>query len=300
MKILNFGSLNLDFVYQVDHFVRPGETMASMGYQQFCGGKGLNQSIALAKAGAPVWHAGLIGENGAVLKKTLEQYGVHTTFVRPCPGSNGHAIIQVDSSGQNCILLFGGSNQQITAPFMDEVFTFFEPGDILLLQNELNVGAELIERAHRQGMRIALNPSPMAETILEWPLGDVEWFLLNELEGCELAQLPMGTEPDAILAQLVERYPNVRFVLTLGHKGVQYRGGNATASHGIYRVQAVDTTAAGDTFTGYFLTYVAEGKPVADALAAASAASALAVTRQGAAVSIPARDEVEHHTLSLA
>ncbi len=300
MKLLNFGSLNLDFVYQVDHFVRPGETIASLGYQQFCGGKGLNQSIALAKAGAPVWHAGLIGENGAVLRETLEQYGVQTSLVRSCPGPNGHAIIQVDSSGQNCILLFGGSNQQITEAFMDEVFTFFEPGDILLLQNELNVGAELIERAHRRGMRIALNPSPMAAAIMEWPLGDVEWFLLNELEGCELAQLPVGADPDTILNRLLDRYPRGRFVLTLGHKGVQYRDASVSACHGIFRVRAVDTTAAGDTFTGYFLTYVAEGKPVADALAAASAASALAVTRQGAAVSIPTRDEVERHTLVLA
>ena len=300
MKILNFGSLNLDFVYQVDHFVRPGETIASREYQQFCGGKGLNQSIALARAGAQVWHAGLIGGNGEILKDTLDQYGVCTAFVRPWSGANGHAVIQVDSQGQNCILLYGGSNHQITAAFMDEVFSFFSAGDILLLQNELNVGAELIERARLRGMRVALNPSPMTRSILEWPLTDVEWFLLNELEGCELAHLPMGTEPDKILESLAERYPQGRIVLTLGHKGVRYRDSEGTAAHGIYKVKAVDTTAAGDTFTGYFLTYTAEGRPVGEALAAASAASALAVTRQGAAVSIPAREEVERHSLVLA
>lgn len=105
MRVVNFGSLNIDYVYRVDHFVQPGETMSAQSLQIQCGGKGLNQSVALARAGVETWHAGLIGPEGHFLKETLDRAGVHTRFVEESAGSTGHAIIQVDSTGQNSILL---------------------------------------------------------------------------------------------------------------------------------------------------------------------------------------------------
>ena len=118
MRVVNFGSLNIDYVYRVDHFVRPGETMSAKSLQVQCGGKGLNQSVALARAGVETWHAGLIGPEGRFLKETLDRAGVHTRFVEETAGSTGHAIIQVDSTGQNSILLHDGANGRLTPEFV--------------------------------------------------------------------------------------------------------------------------------------------------------------------------------------
>ena len=130
MKVLNFGSLNLDYVYSVDHMVTPGETLASYGMSVFCGGKGLNQSIALAKAGVSVYHAGMVGEEGGALLEACKEGGVKTDFIKTIPGKSGHTIIQVDKEGQNCILLFGGANRSITKEYVDEVLSHFEKGEI--------------------------------------------------------------------------------------------------------------------------------------------------------------------------
>ena len=137
MKVLNFGSLNLDYVYSVDHMVAPGETLASSGMNTFCGGKGLNQSIALAKAGVDVYHAGMIGEEGDILLKACKEGGVNADYIKSIPGKSGHTIIQVDKNGQNCILLYGGANRSITKEYVDEVLAHFEKGDILLLQKAI-------------------------------------------------------------------------------------------------------------------------------------------------------------------
>ena len=160
MKVLNFGSLNLDYVYQVESILIPGETQASKSRQIFCGGKGLNQSIALAKAGIPVYHAGLIGEGGEPLLEVCKENGVNTEFIRQIPGPCGHTVIQVDENGQNCILLFGGSNRSMTKEFVDTVLDSFEEGDIILLQNEINELDYIIDRAYEKHMMIILNPSP--------------------------------------------------------------------------------------------------------------------------------------------
>ena len=290
MKILNFGSLNLDFVYSVRHFVRPGETISSTGRQIFCGGKGLNQSAALAKAGANVFHAGKIGAGGEMLLACLKEAGADTRYVL-CDeeAETGHTIIQVDESGQNCIILFGGTNRLITPEEAEHVLKDFGEGDILLLQNEISSVPEIMRKAAGKGMRIALNPSPISEELFRYPLELVTWFLLNEIEGYELTG---RKEPEEIADELLRRYPQSRVVLTLGKDGVLYRDAELTARHGIYRVNRVDTTAAGDTFTGYFLAGEAEGIPVAETLRRASVASSIAVSRAGAAPSIPRVEEV--------
>lgn len=183
-KVLNFGSLNMDHVYQVQHFVSPGETLSSTKLQHFCGGKGLNQSIALARAGANVYHAGAIGMDGLQLKKQLEEDGADTSFLQIREElETGHAIIQVDETGQNCIILYGGANQSITGMQVDETLKHFEKGDIILLQNEINELKYIMEKAYQKGLRIFLNPSPCDEKIMELPLELVDTLLLNEVEG---------------------------------------------------------------------------------------------------------------------
>lgn len=291
MKILSFGSLNLDKVYSVGHFIRPAETMAAAALNEFCGGKGLNQSIALARAGAQVWHAGCVGEaDGTVLLDALKDSGVDISLVRRLPCPTGHAIIQVNTEGQNCILLYGGANQQITPAQIDETLAQFAPGDMLVLQNEISNLSYLIEAAGKKGMVIVLNPSPMAPELLEMPLEYVSYFLLNEVEAKDLcgAEVPEEEYPEKLLA----RYPNSRVVLTLGSRGCIYQDAGQRIVQPACRVQAVDTTAAGDTFTGYFVAAIAAGAPVAQALEEATKAAAISVSRQGAAPSIPLREEV--------
>ena len=289
MKILNFGSLNLDNVYSVDHFVRAGETLSSFKLERFSGGKGLNQSLALARAGAQVYHAGCIGADGRQLLDLLTESGADTRFVRCVEGPSGHAVIQVDKKGQNCILLYGGANQAVTEPFVDEVLASFDAGDVLLLQNEINCLGYIVEKASARGMRIALNPSPISENLFRLPLEKITYFILNEIEGREIA----GREaPEEILAEFRRRFPDCVVVLTLGRDGAVYDDGTTRCRHGIYDVPVADTTAAGDTFTGYFLTCITNGEAPASALEKASIASSLAVSVKGAAPSIPTMAQV--------
>lgn len=294
MKVLNFGSLNLDFVYAVDHMVAPGETLSSASLNTFCGGKGLNQSIALAKAGVNVQHAGLVGEDGDMLISALEDAGVGAELIKALPGKTGHAIIQVDGGGQNCILLYGGANQSMTEEYIDEVLGNFEAGDILLLQNEINLLDCIIDRAYEKGMMIILNPSPYDEKLDACDFSKVSLFLLNEVEG---AQVTGETESERILEKLKEVYPKAKILLTLGSEGSVYQYRDELYRQGIFKVKAVDTTAAGDTFTGYFISSIIDGLPVPEGLALAAKASAIAVTREGAAPSIPTKDEVLHTEL---
>ena len=289
MKVLNFGSLNIDYVYQVESILIPGETQASKDRQIFCGGKGLNQSIALAKAGIPVYHAGMIGDGGEILLETCRENGVNTEFIRKIPGPCGHTVIQVDKDGQNCILLFGGANRSITREFVDEVLAHFDRGDIILLQNEINELDYIIDRAYDKGMMIILNPSPYNDNLKSCDMSKVSLFLVNEIEGY---QITGEKEPEKILAAVKEKYPSAKIVLTLGGDGSVYQDGTGVYHQGIFKVKAVDTTAAGDTFTGYFISSIIDGMPVQEGLKMAAKASAIAVSRPGATASIPLRQEV--------
>lgn len=286
MRVLNFGSLNVDHVYRVAHIVRPGETLGSGSYTRFPGGKGANQSVALARAGAPVWHAGMVGPESAWLRDRLAADGVHTEFIRVDDEPGGHAIIQVEeASGQNSIVLFGGANQRLTDEHMAEALAAFQPGDILLLQNEINLTAGLIRQGYAAGLRVCLNPAPMDPSVLGFPLDLLDLLVVNEHEGEALSG---EREPERILDALAAKYPQTRLCLTLGGDGVMYRAvGGSTVFQAASAHKPVDTTAAGDTFIGYFLAADLAGKTVAEALACASEAAGLSVTRPGAMDSIP-------------
>ena len=165
MKVLCIGSMNLDFVYSVDHIVQPGETEASFSLDVFLGGKGMNQSVALAKAGADIYHAGLIGEDGKVFLDACVEHNVNGKHIQIVNEKTGHAIIQRDKNAQNCILLFGGANQMLTEEYVDGVLNDFEAGDILLLQNEVNMLPYIVDKAFEKGMQIAINPSHLMKNL---------------------------------------------------------------------------------------------------------------------------------------
>ena len=294
MKILNFGSLNVDYVYSVEYFVRAGETLKVNGREVLPGGKGLNQSVALARAGADVWHAGCIGADGEFLRDLLNENGVDTSLLRAIDGMQGHTIIQVDSKGENCILLYGGTNRRIGEAQIDETLSRFGAGDWLVLQNEVNNLPRIVDAAHARGMRIVLNPSPYEEGLRAVDFGKLSWLLVNEVEACQCSG---SDEPERAWDVLHGRYPGLSVLITLGSAGSIAHAvtpdGLDTVRQQAFRVDAVDTTAAGDTFTGYFIGGLAEGRPLAECMLRASAASAISVTRMGAAVSIPKKEEVE-------
>ena len=289
MKVLNLGSMNLDLVYTVDHIVRPGETESSTAMNTFLGGKGMNQSVALAKGGVEVYQGGMIGEDGQLFLDACAEFGVHADYIRKVPGKSGHAVIQIDRSAQNCILLFGGANQCLTKDYVNETLGHFTAGDILLLQNEVNLLDYIVDRAYEQGLTIALNPSPYDEKLKAVDMSKVSIFLLNEVEG---GQLTGCTEPEEILSAMRALFPQAKIVLTLGKDGALYADDSQVCAQPIFPVQAVDTTAAGDTFTGYFLAGLTEGLPIPQTLQMSAMASAIAVGRSGAVPSIPWRKEV--------
>ncbi len=289
MAILNFGSLNIDFVYAVDHIVLPGETIASRSLEVHCGGKGLNQSIALARAGAEVYHAGMVGPDGEMLLAACRENGVDVRHVKQVPERCGNAIIQVARDGQNSIVLFGGANRQNDSAHIGRVLAGFKAGDTVLLQNEINGMAEIIDQAHAKGLEVALNPSPFHESILAWDLKKISLFIMNEVEGW---QLTGEKSPEGILTAAAKRFPHAEVVLTLGGDGAWHQGPAGRTFQEVYPAKVVDTTAAGDTFTGYYLAARQEGQTVAGSLDLAARAAAVAVSRHGAVTSIPRRAEV--------
>lgn len=298
MKILSFGSLNIDYVYSVPHFVKKGETLSAKELNVYTGGKGLNKSIALARAGVETYQAGAIGTDGMFLLEQLKEAGVKTDLVKILDDvRTGNAIIQNDDEGDNCIVLFGGANQAITKEQVDEVFKDFTNEDYLLIQNEINELSYIVEKAKEEGMKIILNPSPMNEKIMKLPLDQIDYFILNEIEAMQILKMDKPEEIDGkyIASLLHERFKDATIVLTLGSEGSVCISDDEYVEQSIYKVKAIDTTAAGDTYTGYFIAGILNGKTIKESMDIASKASAIAVTRQGAAPSIPVLEEVEEY-----
>ena len=294
MSILNYGSLNIDLVYRVAAFVRPGETIAAREFCRIPGGKGLNQSLALARAGLAVEHAGKIGSDGMFLKRLLDENQVSTRFVTCDPAvATGHAVIQVDDAGENCIVLYGGANRAIAGEEAASVIAAQPAGGWLLLQNEISAMPEIIRLAAARRMRIFLNPAPLTPDVASYPLELVDKLILNECESAALAGLPPETGDP--LPALRKRYPRQNILLTRGARGACHASGNggAVVTVPAARVEhVVDTTAAGDTFLGYFIAELARNSGIEAALTVASRAAAWCIGRAGAAPSIPFRRDL--------
>ncbi len=293
MKVLSFGSLNIDYVYSVPHFIMRGETLAAKSLNVYSGGKGLNQSVALSKAGLDVFHAGAVGQEGMFLLDELKSSGVDTKHVRILPDTkSGHTIIQKNVDGDNCILLYGGANRSITEKQIDDTLADFSAGDALVIQNEINGLEYLASRAKERGMIVAFNPSPMENGIIP-VFKYADYLLLNEVEAGQFLGKDISAEtPESISSQLQAKLPGAKIILTLGLNGSVYSDGKISFRQEAVKVHAVDTTAAGDTFTGFFLAGIFGGKSPEWSMRFAAHASAIAVTRPGAAPSVPAREEV--------
>ncbi|MDO5563531.1 MAG: ribokinase [Synergistaceae bacterium] len=291
MKKLVFGSLNIDRTYTVEHFVSAGETISAEKMNIFCGGKGLNQAVAMSRAGSEVYFAGAIGADGDILLQALQNERINIDCVKRTDGASGHAVIQVDKSGSNCIMILAGSNGEIGHADVDRVLSGFDSGDLVLLQNEISSLDYIISQAHKKGMKVALNPSPFNKAIERCELSELDYLIVNEVEGAAICG---ESSWRAIIDSIRSSYPSVSILLTLGHRGsVYYDKDGAVETCGIYRVPVTDTTAAGDTFVGYFLTKILAGGSVSEALTTAATASAIAVSRAGALPSIPFAQELK-------
>lgn len=290
MKILNFGSCNIDYVYSIDHIVNPGETESTEKLEIFPGGKGLNQSIAVSRAGVKVFHAACLGKGSELLADTLEKSGVDISYIKYVDAETGHAVIQVDRKGENSIFLYSGSNKMITNEFVDEVLKNFESGDIILLQNEINNLNYIIEQSYKKGLCVILNPSPYNREITKIDFNKVSYVILNRIEASEL----FGYEEDSENFDcFYGKFPNLKTVLTLGSEGCRYIDSKKNIFMHAFKTEVVDTTAAGDTFMGYFAAGLSKGEAYETILKTASCAAALAVSKKGAAPSIPKLCEVQ-------
>lgn len=290
MIVYNFGSINIDHVYRVPHFVRPGETMTSNAYQQVLGGKGANQSIALARANCDVKHIGVIEKSDTRLLTTLQDFGVDTSFVNLSDTPTGHAIIQVNDEAENAIVLFAGANHQISESQIDDVLAQASSDDWVLLQNETNNIELIIERAKHYGLSVVFNPAPMDVNTVKPLIDNIDLLIVNEVEAMDLCQVDTIEEAQTTLQQ---RYPQLKIILTLGRQGVRYIYKNEVIEVAAFNVEAIDTTAAGDTFIGYCLAGLQSSLPIEDVLRQACAASAICVTQTGASSAIPTVAQVK-------
>lgn len=296
MRFLVIGSLNVDMLFHVPHIVMAGETIQSGGLKLSAGGKGANQAASMGKAGLPVSFAGKIGGDGIWILDLLRDYGVDVSqTVVSMDIHTGQAIIQIDGKGQNSIILNPGGNMEFTTEEISSILSSFEEGDVLVLQNEINLIPEIILRAKDKGMRIVFNPSPFDDGILNYPLDCIDLFFVNEIEGAALAQTEVAHDDmgyKAILERLSNKYPKAGIVLTVGKHGAYFKDLSVCCYAPIVDFPVVDTTGAGDTFCGYFLAGIYMGKSPQKSLELASIASAYAVSRHGAMQSMPTIMEV--------
>ena len=285
MKILNFGSINKDFVYLVENFVQSGQTISSKRYEVFLGGKGLNQSVALSHSGANIYHAGCINKNDDPIIIQLNKWGVNTNNIIKVEDPTGHAIIQVNDQGENSIIIHGGANHTISSEQIENTLNKFNSGDILVLQNEINKIDEVINKGYEIGMKIFLNPAPFTKEIINYPLEKLDTLIFNESEGFGLSS--GKTDKTKILKYLSNKYPNTKLLLTLGKKGSIYSYNNKVIEIPANKVNSIDTTAAGDTYIGYFISSYYKNNKVKESMEMASKAASISTTKMGGAISIP-------------
>lgn len=301
-RVLCFGSLNIDYTYRVDHFAVKGETVPSAGLNLFTGGKGLNQSVALARAGLTVEHAGAIGRDGEFLLEFLNSNGVDTSRVEVMRDvRTGNAIIQNDAAGDNCIILYGGANREVSRGYVDRILDSYMLGDYCIVQNEISETPYILEKAHAKNITTVLNPSPVSEELRKVNPDLIDILILNNIEAGQLCDCSPAIDTpesvDRLIDALHRKYSHARIVMTMGVLGSVYFDGIKRVRQEAYGAPVVDTTAAGDTFTGYFLAGIIAGLSVEDSMNRASVAAALSVMKAGAAPSIPGGQEVDNALL---
>ena len=283
--IFNFGSINVDHIYRVAEMPSPGETLTAGSYRKLLGGKGINQSIAIARAGQMPVHIGAVGSDDHWTMEQVKNFGIDTTHIAQSARPTGHAVIYVDDAGENQIVIFGGANQDLKPVQIDTAFKTCAGGDHwVLVQNETNLLEDIVDQAKGAGFRIAYSAAPFVADTVAQLIDKIDLLAVNEVEAEATARLLGVAVSDIAVPELL---------ITRGSKGVGFHSHGEVHHHPAFQVEAVDTTGAGDTFLGSFLAHHCQDIEIAQSLRYASAASALQVTRPGAAIAIPAREEVE-------
>ena len=291
MKKVILGSLNVDNVYSVHELVKPKETIRAVNQKTYPGGKGFNQAIALQRSGSEMYFAGVVGRDGSMFLEEMKYEKINYDYLKYSSKLSGSAVIQVSEAGENCIIVSEGANGDVNEKYIDELLSYFAKGDVIILQNEVPCTAYAAREASKKGMRIMFNPSPFDERAKDVDINDVDYLFINEVEGEGITGC---LEPKEMLKKLHAKYPGLNVVLTVGSKGAYYlKDDGEILFQEAYPCEAVDTTAAGDTFTGYFITEMLKTEDPVHSLKIAAKAAAIAVTRVGASPSIPYRTEVE-------
>jgi ribokinase len=285
MAIYNLGSINIDNFYQVAHIPTPGETIAAGHMSVGLGGKGANMSVTAARGAARVVHIGAIGAEGTWTRDRLMEYGVDTQFI--IDGTRtGHAIICVAEDGENAITLFTGANQEITSDLIGSSLSEAQMGDIFVTQNETNAQAQACEMAKRLGLRVAYAAAPFDAGAVQAVLPHIDMLIMNQVEADQLTNA-LGLRPDQLDVQDV--------IVTLGADGCRWFDNQMgrVHEHAAIPADVVDTTGAGDTFTGYILAGLDRGMPMEQAIRLASQAASIMVSRQGTADVIPDLKDIQ-------
>ncbi|KAI8803321.1 Ribokinase-like protein [Cladochytrium replicatum] len=307
-RVVCFGSINRDEVFRVPDIARPGETLASTTYKIFPGGKGANQSVALAKAlstadNAQVHHVGRVGPDGVWIRDMLKSRGVHTESITVDPDAHtGRAVIQVsDATHDNAIVLFPGANREISPrsaiESLETIVPALGPDDWIVLQNEVSSGPDVIHWASERGMTVVFNPAPCDNTTSStYPLTKTHHLILNTTESqtlfTSLHNQPPPLDPSALAAALLP-HTRTSLVLTLGSQGVMIATESGVVSvKALEGVKVVDTTGAGDVFVGFYVGALVRGWDVGRAAGAAVVAAGIACESEGAVEGCPSWDEV--------
>ena len=284
MTVFNLGSINIDLVYMVPHFPAPGETLTTLDYQRMLGGKGTNQSIALARAGGTVLHIGAAHAEDGWIRDEMHAAGVDISAVQTSTTATGHAVVSVSSDGENQILLWPGANHAIDLDQAIAVLDSAQEGDWALLQNETCGADAFVAAARERGLKIAYSAAPFDAEVTARLLPHTDLLVVNEVEAAALSEMLGRPAATAGLPHLV---------ITKGRDGADYYGADGTLHQPAFEVSPLDTTGAGDCFFGYLLASIAVGGDMASSLRLASAAAALQVTKHGAAAAIPVRVAVD-------
>jgi ribokinase len=297
-KIVVIGSSNVDLLMKMDHLPEKGETVTDAVFMQVYGGKGANQAVAAARAGGNVAFVNCVGED-AYTPQMVQNYkndGIDTRFVfQEKDIASGHALIMIGGEGMNYLSVAPGANYKLTPQKIDEALPVFDEAAMIVMQYEIQEETikYVIDLANRKNIPVLWNCAPARAFDLTY-IPKINILVLNEVEAGFLAEMTVETEADAEKAaqKLVDRGVE-KVIITLGSKGAFVVTKTEKVSVPSFKVEAVDTTAAGDTFCGAFAVALVEGNSLKEALQFASAASAISVTRIGAQPSAPTRKEID-------
>lgn len=297
-KALVIGSLNMDMTVKVEELPKLGETIFGNDFYESCGGKGANQAVAVSKLGMKTEMIGMVGKDsqGEKLIQNLNKYGIISDNVIKSDELTGRAIITVDKKGDNNIIVIPGSNFKITKEHIQDKQDVIASSDVVILQNE--IPSETVEfsllKAKELGKITIFNPAP-ARKLSEKVFKNTDYLILNETEMEEIFEIKFNDEEYTEKISIKKKEYGIKnIILTLGDKGsILFSEDNNIKKYDVYKVKAVDTTAAGDSFIGAFTMKICESGNSDEAIKYATAVSAIVVTRQGAQDSIPTREEIE-------